>query len=87
MPERLSLQSIIPYSLVNWEQIGSTTWTCVKKKKKNPSFFPKIQGQLEQLSTIPKSLCELGKTCKITLRLTLKNPNLKSTGESGKVRS
>ena len=50
MPERLSLQSILPNSLVNWEQTGSTSWAYVKKKKKNfHLFFPDL-GKTEKSS-------------------------------------
>ena len=47
MPEKLSSQSILPTSLVNWEQIGSSTWAYVKKK--NPYFFPNL-GKTEKTS-------------------------------------
>ena len=51
-----------------------------KKRSNFPSFFPEL-GKTEKSSQsnikkIPKSLCELGKTWKYGLRLTLKNPNL-----------
>ena len=62
IPNRLSLQSILLNSLVNGEQIESTTWADVKKKKKEICLFSKIR----------KSLCELRKTWKFSQRLTLK---------------
>ena len=76
IPDRLSLESILPNSLVNGEQIESTTWAYVKKKKKNLSFFSWFgknwEVPPEQPSKIRKSLCELRKTWKFSQRLTLK---------------
>ena len=61
-----------------------------QKKKKNP-FFSRFginwEVQSKQPSKIPKSLCELRKTSKVSLRLTPKNPNLESTAEFGNVMS
>ena len=39
IPERLSSQSILPNSLVNWEQFGSTNQAYVQKKKQFSIFF------------------------------------------------
>ena len=56
-----------------------------KKRSNFPSFFPEL-GKTEKSSQsnikkIPKSLCELGKLWKYSLRLTLKNPNFESMEE------
>ena len=55
------------------------------------SHFPDLEktekSSQSSPSKIPKSLCELGKTWKFGLSLTLKNPNFESKDELGKVRS
>ena len=38
MPEKLSSQSFLPNSLVDWEQFGSTNQAYVKKKQFSISF-------------------------------------------------
>ena len=58
---------------------------CLKKEAIFHLFFSWIgknwEVQPEQHKKIPKSLCELGKTWKYSLRLTLKNPNFESMEE------
>ena len=86
VPEKLSSQSILLNSLVNWEQFGSTTYAYVKKTVFH-LFTLNWEVQSEQHSKILKSLHELGKTWTYSLRLTLKYPNSESTDELGEVRS
>ena len=50
----------------------------LKKRNNFPSFFPEL-GKTEKF--IAKSLGELGKTWKYSLRLILRNPNLESMNE------
>ena len=75
MPERLSSQSILPNSLVNWEKLEVQPSLMLKKRNNFPSFFPEL-GKTEK-----KFICELGKTWKCSLKLTFKSPNFESMDE------
>ena len=61
----------------------------LKKTDLDLSFlnWKKMRSTARTTIKIQKSLCELGKTWRYILRLTLKNPNFESTDELGKVRS
>ena len=47
----------------------------------NIIVYSKESNKCRQHKKLPKSLCELGKTWKYSLRLTLKNPNFESMDE------
>ena len=49
MPERLSSQSILPNSLLNWEETRSTTWAFFKKNFFPSFLFPDL-GKTEKSS-------------------------------------
>ena len=82
MPERLSSQSILPKSLLNWEETLRTTWVYFKKKKFRLSFFliwEKLRRLVGASFKNSKTSFKLGKIWKFSLRLTLKNTSHEST--------
>ena len=72
IPDRLSLQSILLNSLVNGEQIESTTWAYVKKKKRKIClFFPdlgktekSLQSNLQKFENLFVNCEKLGSSAK-----------------------
>ena len=90
IPERISSKSILSNSLLTGEQIESTTWAYVKKKKKSVFFFliwEKLRSPSRATFKNSKISLWIAKNLEVQPKPNSQNYNLESTDELGKVRS